>query len=88
MTLFAGPQIQEALKKIAPGLDLVVDYGWLTVIAAPIFWALEAIHKLVGNWGWAIVILTILIKAAFYPSRPRPANPWPRCGCSPRASCT
>ncbi|MBK7899839.1 MAG: membrane protein insertase YidC [Azonexus sp.] len=67
VTLFAGPQIQEALKKIAPGLDLVVDYGWLTVIAAPIFWALEAIHKLVGNWGWAIVILTILIKAAFYP---------------------
>jgi YidC/Oxa1 family membrane protein insertase len=67
VTLFAGPQIQDALKKIAPGLHLVVDYGWLTVVAAPIFWALEAIHKLVGNWGWAIVILTILIKAAFYP---------------------
>ncbi len=67
VTLFAGPQIQDALKKIAPGLDLVVDYGWLTVVAAPIFWALEAIHKLVGNWGWAIVILTVLIKAAFYP---------------------
>ena len=67
VTLFAGPQIQDSLKKIAPGLDLVVDYGWLTVVAAPIFWALEAIHKLVGNWGWAIVILTVLIKAAFYP---------------------
>ena len=45
----------------------MVDYGWLTVVAAPIFWALELIHKLVGNWGWAIVILTIGIKAAFYP---------------------
>jgi YidC/Oxa1 family membrane protein insertase len=44
----------------ASGLDLVVDYGWLTVVAAPIFWALEAIHKLVGNWGWAIVVLTIM----------------------------
>ena len=67
VTLFAGPQEQAALKKLAPGLDLVVDYGWLTVIAAPIFWALEAIYKLVGNWGWAIVVLTIIIKAIFYP---------------------
>lgn len=66
--LFAGPQEQSLLKNVAPGLDLVVDYGWLTMIAAPIFWALEWIYqKLVGNWGWAIVILTILIKAAFYP---------------------
>lgn len=67
ITLFAGPQEQSALKQIAPGLDLVVDYGWLTVVAAPIFWALEAIHKLVGNWGWAIVLLTIGIKAIFFP---------------------
>jgi YidC/Oxa1 family membrane protein insertase len=65
--LFAGPQEQAALKKLAPGLDLVVDYGWLTVVAAPIFWALEAIHNLVGNWGWAIVILTIIIKGIFFP---------------------
>lgn len=67
VSLFAGPQMQSALKEVAPGLDLVVDYGWLTVVAAPIFWALEAIHKLVGNWGWAIVVLTIIIKAIFYP---------------------
>ncbi|MBK6355879.1 MAG: membrane protein insertase YidC [Betaproteobacteria bacterium] len=67
VTLYAGPQEQTALKQIAEGLDLVVDYGWLTVVAAPIFWALEAIHKLVGNWGWAIVILTIIIKAIFFP---------------------
>lgn len=65
--LYAGPQEQDRLEKIAPGLKLVVDYGWLIVVAAPIFWALEAIHKLVGNWGWAIVILTIAIKAIFYP---------------------
>ena len=65
--LYAGPQEQSSLKQVATGLDLVVDYGWLTVVAAPIFWALEAIHKLVGNWGWAIVILTIMIKAVFYP---------------------
>jgi YidC/Oxa1 family membrane protein insertase len=64
--LYAGPQEQSALKQVASGLDLVVDYGWLTVVAAPIFWALEAIHKLVGNWGWAIVVLTIL-KAVFFP---------------------
>ena len=67
VSLFAGPQEQASLKKLAPGLDLVVDYGWLTVVAAPIFWALQAIHSLVGNWGWAIVILTIIIKGIFFP---------------------
>ena len=64
---YAGPQEQAKLEKIAPGLELVVDYGWLTVIAAPLFWVLGAIHKLVGNWGWAIIVLTILLKAAFFP---------------------
>ncbi len=67
VNLYAGPQEQARLKDLAPGLDLVVDYGWLTMVAAPIFWALEAIHGLVGNWGWAIIVLTIIIKAAFYP---------------------
>lgn len=67
LSLYAGPQEQAALKQVAPGLDLVVDYGWLTVVAAPIFWALQAIHSLVGNWGWAIVVLTIIIKAIFFP---------------------
>ncbi|MDD2884031.1 MAG: membrane protein insertase YidC [Dechloromonas sp.] len=67
VTLFAGPQEQAALKAVAPGLDLVVDYGWLTVVAAPIFWALQAIHNLVGNWGWAIIVLTVLLKLAFFP---------------------
>ena len=67
VSLYAGPQEQATLKKLSPGLDLVVDYGWLTVVAAPIFWALQAIHSLVGNWGWAIVILTIIIKGIFFP---------------------
>ena len=65
--LYAGPQEQAKLEKIAPGFDLVVDYGWLTVIAAPIYWLLELIHRLVGNWGWSIILLTVLIKGAFYP---------------------
>ena len=67
VALYAGPQEQDRLKKIAPGFTLVVDYGWLTVIAAPIFWVLEAIHKVVNNWGWAIILLTVLIKLIFFP---------------------
>jgi YidC/Oxa1 family membrane protein insertase len=51
----------------AQGLPLVVDYGWLTIIAAPIFWCLQAIHNVVGNWGWAIVLLTVAIKLLFFP---------------------
>ncbi len=66
-TLYVGPQDQRALEQIAPGLELVVDYGWLTFIAKPLFWLLQFLHGLVGNWGWAIVLLTVLIKAAFYP---------------------
>lgn len=64
--LFIGPKLQHTLEDIAPGLELAVDYGWLTVLAKPIFWLLSAIHGLVGNWGWAIIVLTILIKLAFY----------------------
>lgn len=65
--LYAGPEEQDKLKKIAPGFDLVVDYGWLTVIAAPLFWVLEMIHKFTGNWGWSIIGLTVLLKLAFFP---------------------
>ncbi len=67
MPLFAGPQEQGILKEAAPGLDIVVDYGIFAFIAKPMFWLLNFFHNLVGNWGWAIVLLTILIKAAFYP---------------------
>ena len=65
--VYIGPQEAERLDKIAPGFKLVVDYGWLKLIAEPIFWLLKWIHTLVDNWGWAIIILTILIKLVFYP---------------------
>jgi YidC/Oxa1 family membrane protein insertase len=65
--LYVGPQETDKLEKLAPGLNLVVDYGWLYIIAAPLFWLLKWIYGFVGNWGWAIVILTILIKLVFYP---------------------
>ena len=64
--LFVGPKLQDKLASVAPGLELAVDYGWLTVIAQPIFWVLSKIYWVVGNWGWSIIFLTILIKLAFY----------------------
>lgn len=64
---YAGPQEQDHLSTVAPGLDLVVDYGVLTVISAPLFWVLAWLNKLVNNWGVAIILLTVLIKLAFYP---------------------
>lgn len=64
--LFLGPQEEKVLETIAPGLELVKDYGWLTILAKPLYWLLEKIHGFVGNWGWAIVLLVVLIKAAFY----------------------
>ncbi len=67
MQMYVGPQDQETLKTLAPGLDKAVDYGWLTVVAEPIFWLLSLLHKFFGNWGWSIIVLTILIKLAFYP---------------------
>jgi YidC/Oxa1 family membrane protein insertase len=65
--LYAGPQEQDTLAKLATGLDLVVDYGIFTILAAPLFWLLKWLHGIVHNWGWAIVLLTIIIKSAFYP---------------------
>jgi len=67
MRLYAGPQEQDKLSKLAPGLDLVVDYGWLTFLAVPLFWVLELFHRWGGNWGVAIILLTVLIKLLFYP---------------------
>lgn len=65
--LYSGPQTQDELKATAPGLEYTVDYGWLTIIASPLFWVLSKIYDLVQNWGIAIILLTVLIKAAFYP---------------------
>ncbi len=65
--LFVGPQEERVLETIAPGLELLKDYGYLTILAKPIFWLLENIHTYVGNWGWSIILLTILIKLVFFP---------------------
>ena len=67
MPLYVGPQEQEALEKLAPGLDLVVDYGWLKPLAYPMFAVLSWINKIIGNWGWTIIIFTILLKLVFFP---------------------
>ena len=63
---FFGPKIQDKLKEVGPHLELTVDYGWLTIIAQPLFWLLKTIHGFVGNWGWAIILSTCVIKAFFY----------------------
>ena len=65
--LFSGPQTKQDLSETAPGLEYTVDYGKLTVVAAPLFWVLSKIYGWVNNWGVAIILLTLLIKAAFYP---------------------
>lgn len=67
VSLYAGPQYQDKLQSVALGLELTVDYGWLTVIAAPLFWVLKWLYGWAGNWGIAIIILTIIIKLIFYP---------------------
>ena len=64
--LFAGPQEENKLAALAPGLELVKDYGWFTILAKPLFWLLTQLHGLLGNWGWAIVALVVLLKIAFY----------------------
>ena len=65
--LYAGPQEQDKLAQLSPGLNLTVDYGWLTVIATPLFWVLSAIQKWTGNWGVSIILLTVIIKLLFFP---------------------
>jgi len=66
-TFFFGPKLQAQLKTAGPRLDLVADYGVLTLLAEPLFWMLEQAHNIVGNWGWAIIIITFLLKLVFYP---------------------
>ncbi|MFZ6654714.1 membrane protein insertase YidC [Undibacterium sp. TJN19] len=65
--LYSGPQESAKLEAIAPGFELVKDYGVLTIIAKPLFWVMEQIHKMLGNWGWTIVVFTIAIKLALFP---------------------
>lgn len=66
-SFYAGPKDQQRLEKISPYLDLTVDYGWLWWVAKPLFYGLTFFHGVVGNWGWSIVLLTVLIKGIFYP---------------------
>ncbi|MEP6968797.1 MAG: membrane protein insertase YidC, partial [Betaproteobacteria bacterium] len=63
---FAGPQVEKSLEALAPGLELVKDYGWLTILAKPLYWLLDKIHSFLGNWGWSIMGLVLLLKIAFY----------------------
>ncbi|MFD0668196.1 membrane protein insertase YidC [Ramlibacter sp. MAHUQ-53] len=65
-TFFAGPQEEKMLEQVAPGLDLVKDYGWLTILAKPLYWLMDKLHGFIGNWGWTIMALVLVIKIAFY----------------------
>lgn len=66
LVFYVGPKIQKDMEALAPGLELSVDFGWLTFISKPLFWLLDNIHSFVGNWGWSIILLTLLIKLVFY----------------------
>ena len=63
---FAGPQVEKSLETVTPGLELVKDYGMLTILAKPLYWLLDKLHSYIGNWGWAIIALVLLLKIAFY----------------------
>lgn len=65
-TLYSGPEQEERLKALAPGLNLTIDFGWLWWLSIAILWVMKHIYKIVGNWGWSIVIVTLLIKLMFY----------------------
>jgi YidC/Oxa1 family membrane protein insertase len=64
--LFIGPQVENDLEALYPGLELIKDYGWLTILAKPMYWVMDKLHGFIGNWGWTIIALVLLIKAAFY----------------------
>ena len=65
-TLYTGPQEEKRLEALAPGLELVKDYGWLTMLAKPLYWLLDKLHGFLSNWGWSIMALVLLLKIAFY----------------------
>jgi YidC/Oxa1 family membrane protein insertase len=65
-TFYAGPELPDDLKTLGKGLDLTIDYGWLWMISKAIFWVMDHVHSVVGNWGWSIIITTLLIKLLFY----------------------
>jgi YidC/Oxa1 family membrane protein insertase len=63
---YSGPEEEKRLEQVATGLDLVKDYGWLTILAKPLYWLLSKLHSFIGNWGWSIMALVLTIKIAFY----------------------
>ena len=65
--IYSGPLVTSILEKVAPGFYLTKDYGWTSIVAKPVFWLMDAIHNLLGNWGWTIIVLTLVIKLAFFP---------------------
>lgn len=66
-TFYVGPESEKRLSKVAKGLDLTIDYGWLWPVSKILFWIMDHIHQVIGNWGWSIVLVTLLIKVVFYP---------------------
>jgi len=64
--LFLGPQEEKTLEALYPGLELVKDYGWLTILSKPLYWLLYELYRFIGNWGWSIVALVVVLKIAFY----------------------
>jgi len=64
--LFVGPQEEKILESLYPGLELVKDYGWLTILSKPLYWLLYELYRIIGNWGWSIVALVVVLKIAFY----------------------
>ena len=64
--LFVGPQEEKILESMYPGLELVKDYGWLTILSKPLYWLLYELYRIIGNWGWSIVALVVVLKIAFY----------------------
>ena len=65
-TLFIGPQREKMLEGVTPGLELVKDYGILAILSKPLYWLLDKLHGVLGNWGWSIVALVLLLKIAFF----------------------
>jgi YidC/Oxa1 family membrane protein insertase len=64
--LFIGPQVENQLEALYPGLELIKDYGWLTILAKPLYWIMDKLYGFIGNWGWTIMALVLLLKIAFY----------------------
>ena len=65
--IYSGPLVTSILEKVAPRFELTKDYGWTSIVARPVFWLMDAISNILGNWGWTIIVLTLVIKLAFFP---------------------